>query len=74
MKVSKVGVQSELQLPAYAIESELHLRPIPQLMATPDPLNHGVKPGTKLASSWILVGFVSAEPQGELPVSCILNK
>ena len=44
--------------------SELHLRPTPQLMATStEPLRPGIKP----ASSWILVGFVTAKPQRELP-------
>ena len=29
-------------------------------------LTHGEGPGTEPASSWIWVGFVTAEPQGEL--------
>ena len=29
-------------------------------------LTHGVRPGIEPASSWILVGFVSAAPQQEL--------
>ena len=43
MEVSKSGVISELGMPAYATTtapwdpSHLHLRPIPQLTATPDP-------------------------------------
>ena len=41
--------------------SEPHLRPTPQLQAMPDP-----QP-TEPASSWILVGFVSSEPQWECP-------
>ena len=40
MEVPRLGVESELQLPAYTSHSnagsEPHLRPIPQLMATPD--------------------------------------
>jgi len=55
--VPRLGVRSELQLPAYttatarahAAGSELRLRPTPQLH----------RPGTKLAFSWILVGFVN---------------
>jgi len=39
--------------------SEPHLRPIPQLTATPDPLTHGARPGIEPASSWILVGFIN---------------
>ena len=46
--------------------SELCLWPTPQLMATLDPLIHWVRPGIKRTSSWILVGFLSAEPQQEL--------
>ena len=34
-------------------------------MAMPDPLNHWARPRVEPASSWILVGFVSAEPQQE---------
>ena len=38
MEVPRLGVKSELQLPAYSISgSKLSLRPTPQLMATPDP-------------------------------------
>ena len=46
MEVPRLGVESELQLPAYAtatamVGSELHLQPIPQLKATliPNPLS-----------------------------------
>ena len=40
MEVPRLGVDSDLQLPAYAVAvatSEMHLQPIPQLMATLDP-------------------------------------
>ena len=30
-------------------------------------LTHWARPGIKLASSWILVGFITAEPHWELP-------
>ena len=39
MEFRRLGVASELQLPAYATAtagSDLHLQPIPQLTATPD--------------------------------------
>ena len=42
-------------------EAELHLQPTPWLMAIQ------ARPGIEPASSWILVGFVSAAPQWELP-------
>ena len=35
-------------------------------------LTYLAKPGIKAASSWILVGFVTAEPQGELPKLLLL--
>ena len=46
--------------------SKLHLQPIPQLMAMPDPQPTKVRPGVKATSSWILVEFVSTRPQWEL--------
>ena len=36
--------------------------------STAGSLTHWVRPGIKPASSWILIGFVSAEPQRELPL------
>ena len=47
-------------------ESELHLRPTLQLMA--GSLTYSARPGMEPASSWILVEFVSTEPQWEFPV------
>ena len=46
--------------------SEPRLWHIPQLMVTGSP-THWVRPGIEPASSWTLVGFISAAPQGELP-------
>ena len=46
------------------VESEPHLQPTPQLTAMPDP--PPTKPGIEPGSSWILVGFVTTEPQWEL--------
>ena len=37
-------------------------------------LTHWVRPGIKLASPWILVGFISAAPQWEPPKCCILTE
>ena len=37
-----------------------------QLRAMLDPLTHWARPGIKLASSWMLVEFVTTEPQWEL--------
>ena len=55
------------------IASEPHLLPISQFSATLDPLTHWAGPGIEPASSWILVAFVSAEPQGELLTIDILT-
>ena len=52
---------------------ELHLWPTPQLTATPDPWTHWARPGMELASSQILVRFVSAAPQWELFCFLIVN-
>ena len=47
MEVPRIGVKSELQLPAYTTAH--HARS----------LTHWARPGIKHASSWILVGFVN---------------
>ena len=46
--------------------SKLHLQPTPQLMAMLDSLVHWVRPGIEPASLWILVRFITTEPQREL--------
>ena len=69
MEVPRLGVELELQLPANTTAT-----------ATSDPsricdlhhssigsLTHWGKPGIELTSSWILGGFVIAEPPWELP-------
>ena len=43
-----------------------HLKLMPQLMATLDPLIHWARPGIEPSSSWILIRFITAEPQWEL--------
>ena len=48
--------------------SEPHLRPTPQHTAMPDPLTYLVKPGIEPKSSWIIAGFITAEPRWELPI------
>ena len=71
MEVPRLGVELELQLLAYTTAT-----------ATPDLsqvcdlhhnsqqcpiLTHYVRPGIKPTSSWMLVGFITSEPQGEVP-------
>ena len=48
--------------------SKLCLLPPPQLHSNAGFLTHWARPGTKPASSWIPVGFVTPEPQWELLV------
>ena len=70
MEVSRLGDKSELYLLAYNTATQ-------DLSCVCDPhhshsntgsLTHCASPGIKLVSSWMLVGFVTAEPQWELPV------
>ena len=55
MEVPRLGVKSELQLLAYA-----------RARAMPDPSPTEQGQGIEPESSWILVGFVTAEPPQEL--------
>ena len=74
MEVPRLKVELELQLSACAIAT-----------ATPDPScvydlyhssgqhqTHWAWPGIEPVSSWIIVWFVTAEPQQELPVSVFI--
>ena len=70
MEVPRLGDESELWLPAYAtaIETQdlscicdLHHRSRQHWI-----LNPRRRPGIEPASSWILVRFITTEPQGEL--------
>ena len=77
MEVPRLGVKLELQLPglhrSHSNEgSKPHLWPTPQQGQHQIP-DHWARAGTKPPSSWTLVGFISAEPQGELPISCVLS-
>ena len=68
MEVPRLGVESELQLPAYTLATamqdpscicDLHHSNIRSLM-------HEARPGIKPASSPVLVRFIITEPQWEL--------
>ena len=70
MEVPSLGVESELQLPAYATVTATH---DPSLVcaytiahSNARSLTHWTRPEIKPKSSWILVGFVTAEPRWEL--------
>ena len=70
MEVPRLGVEWDLQLPAHTTATAMQN---PHLVCD---LNHSSPqhqnlnplrgPGTEPISSWILVGFVTAEPQREL--------
>ena len=73
MEVPRLGVELELQLPAYATAKETWDR-IQALSANyttahgnARSLTHWVRLGVEPASSGILMGFLTAEPQRELP-------
>ena len=55
MEVPRLGVKSELRLPAYATAH-----------SNTGSLMHWTRPGIKPEFSWLLVRFVTAEPQWEL--------
>ena len=62
------GAAADLHHSHSNARSELWLWLTPQLMATLDPLTHWAGPGIEPPSSWIPVGFVTTEPQGEFRV------
>ena len=71
MEVPRLGVKSELRLPAYttatAMQALSHVCDLHQSSQQRWILN----PLSKATSSWILVRFISAAPQGELPRSTL---
>ena len=74
--ISRLGVELELQLPAYTAAIAM---PDPAVSATyttahgnTGSLTHWVGPGIEPESPWILVGFITAELQGELRLTVIL--
>ena len=72
MEVQRLGVKSELQLldctTATATQDLRHTCDLPHSCGYPRSLTPRVRPGMEPTSSWILVGFVSTEPQQELPI------
>ena len=56
MEVPRLGVKSEVQLLAYTTAH-----------GNARSLTHWMRPGIELMTSWILVRFVTAEPQWKLP-------
>ena len=69
MEVPRLGVQSELQPLATATATAMWE---PSCIYTTAHSNarsptHCARPGVELASSWILVGLITTEPQQDLP-------
>ena len=71
MEVPRLGMQLLAYTTAIAMQDP---SPVPYTTAHSNAgsLTHWVRPGMEPASSWILVGFVTAEPQQELPHFCNL--
>ena len=73
MEVSRLGVLSELELPACATQlQQCGILDASMTYTTAHSssgsLTHWEAPGIKPTSSWVLVRFVTAEPQWELPL------
>ena len=77
MEVPRLGVKSELQPLAYDTATAMpDPSPICNLHHThgnTGSLTHCVRPRTEPASSWILVTFISVEPQWELRFKKLLT-
>ena len=64
MEVPRLGVESELQLPAYTTASAM------QDLSHVCKIHHSSQmPGIKSASSFMPVGFVTTKPQQEIIIS-----
>jgi len=66
MEVPRLGVKSEPQPQQHQIQVESVTCTTAHSNA--GSLTHGARPGIKPASSWILVGLVTTEPQWDLSV------
>ena len=68
MEVPRLGVELELQLPAYttaiatAMPDLSHVRDYTTAHGNARSLTHGARSGIEPTTSWFLVGFVSAAP------------
>ena len=70
VEVPRLGIQSELQLPAHTVATTTQ---VPSCVCTyttahinTGSLTHWLRPGIEPTSARILVGLISAEPQWEL--------
>ena len=66
MEVPRLGVESELQLPAYTTATAMQIRATSATFiaahGNTGSLTHRARPGIELESSWLLVRFLTAEP------------
>ena len=73
MEGSRLGMETELQLPAYAtaIACQIQAAYVTNTTAHSNArsLTHWARPGIEPASPWMPVIFISAEPQRELHIS-----
>ena len=69
MEVPRLGFESELQLPAYTTATATQDRATSATYTAAHGntgyLTHRVRPEIEPTSSWILVGFITTEPQRE---------
>ena len=76
MEVPKLRVESELQLLAYTMPQQCRVRAMssiyPVALSNARSPTHCAGPGIEPKFSWILVGFVAAEPQRELLVDFLM--
>ena len=71
---SQARVQSELQLRTTAMPDMNCVCNLHHSSGNTRSLTHWAGPGIKPTSSWILVGFITTEPQWELPHSPSFNQ
>ena len=62
-----------MKVPRLGVQSELPLLPTPTAHSHPGSLTHWARPGIQPASSWVLVGFTTTEPQWEPLRAWVLN-
>ena len=69
MEVPRLGVESELQLPvtatATAMQDLSHVGDLHHTHGNSESLTHRERLGIEPVSSWMQVGFITAEPQWE---------
>ena len=74
MEVPRLGVELELQLPAAATARAKQDRSHITAQSNTGSLTHGAGPEIKPKSAWILVGFITVEPQQEFYASHVSSE